>query len=168
MADSTAPVELTWDIAGDARRPSLEDVGGANLVNDEDEGGLYVPPTDGSEVEATWLNQVQKQVAAVAGCAFSAKMTVDFSAGTPGIVALMTPGGDVVPGSFTLTDSAAGNTLIAWTAGVLPAMICDPDATVNADSDTTISAIPVSATSIRVKTRTAGVLADARFTVTIN
>lgn len=139
-------------------------MGNAALVNDAD----FPPPADGTFPEAGWLNQCQRQPVALGRVVPSVRMTIDFTAGDPGIVALMSGSTLLTPPDFTLTDEGDGITLIAWDAGAIPPMTCDPNLTVNADSDTTGVALVVSATSVRVKTRTGGALADARFTVSIN
>lgn len=164
---STAPEESTWDLAI-ARRPDVNDCGGACLVNDTSEGGKNLPPTDGTYPEATWLNQDQKQIAALAAVAPSARLTVAVPAGVPGIVALMAPGATVLVGDFTVTDMAVGAVEISWPSGKLPLMTCDPTVTVNAHGDNSATATIVSATRIRIETRTAGALADLRFTVEIH
>lgn len=165
---STAPDGLsTWDVVGAARRPNLNDCGGASMVNDTSDNGANLPPTDGTYPEATWLNQGQRQQSAAGQVITSARMTIDVTAGVPGIVQLMAPGLTVVPGDFDVIDDGVGEVIIEWDAGRLPEMTCDPMVTVNAHGDHGATATIVDATSIRVETRTAGVLADLRFTVAI-
>lgn len=162
----TIPDESTWEIAGDARRPTLADMGGAELLNEEN----YEPATDGTEPTAEMLNQTQYQAHAVGRMVALAKMTIDFVAGAPTIVAITTPNPNLDASDFTLTDNgAAGDTTISWTTGVIPAVGVDPELTLNANSTAyTGNVVKVTATSVRVRTYSAGAGTDIRCTVTIN
>lgn len=157
--------ELTWDdTTGGVRRPSLADLGGADLEDDTS----YPPATDGSELYALMCNQWTKQIAALGRVCPACVMTIAFSAGAPYIDKLASASANLVIGDFTLTDNGSGDTTIAWAANKLPAMSTDPVATPNAiGGDTTAQVSVVSATSIRVQTYAGGVIADTRVTVTI-
>lgn len=159
-----AEATRTWDI-DPARRPSLDDVGGAQLV---DKAGKE-PPQDGTHPYANMLNQGQHQQHAAALMIPSVRLTIDFSAGAPFVLTMMSPSTTLLSSDFTLTDNATGDTTITWTAGKLPTMQCDPIGSVNADTTSACSftARRVTATSIRVRVLVAGALSDSRFTVEI-
>jgi hypothetical protein len=160
----TIPEESTWEISGDARRPTLADVGGAELLNEEN----YEPATDGTEPTAEMLNQGQYQAHAVGRVVPSCLLTIDFVAGVPTIITVQAANPNLDASDFTVTDTATGNTLVAWTTGTLPAMGVDPMLSLGADGvKYTGNCVAVSATSFRVKTYSDGVLTNIRFTVAI-
>lgn len=160
--------EFTFDIDladGGARRPSLEDIGGAVLEDDDD----YPPPNDNSELYAAMGNQWQRQLAGLARMIPVARITVEYSAGTPFISQLQVMSETLVIADFTVTDNGAGDVSIEWEAGALPTPTCKPTgATNNGSGDTSIDFERVSATEIRIRTKLAGVAADVPFTVEIH
>lgn len=162
-----ADEELTWDRAlldGGACRPSLAQLGGADLVND-----IENPPVDdGTEPEAKQLNQRAKQHAAFGRVVHPVKMTIDCSSGSAVKVALQTCSATLTFADFTVAISPTGVTTISWATGKVPPMSCDPEVTVNSDGDYSGIAYIASPTSVVVKTRLAGALANARWTLSIN
>lgn len=155
----------TWDI-DPARRPSLADVGSAILI---DEAGKE-PPQDGTHLYANMANQWQHQLAAMGAMIPSVRLTVDFSAGAPFIVTMMTPSTTLVSGDFSFTDHAVGDVTISWASGKLPTMQCEPTGCVNANTtdECSFTAIMTSATSIRCRVRVNNALSDTKFTVNIH
>jgi hypothetical protein len=170
------PAVSTWDILaadGGARRPSLNDVGGCELVED----AIMVPPTNGTQLYKLMLEQWQRQLYAVAKTIPSATITLDFSAGTPFIDKLMAPGTLHVPSgvgaTFLLTDNANGDTTITWASWRLPPFEAAPTGTVNdlVITSPTVQVDVVAAaagfSAVRVKTKDAGTLRDLRVTIEI-
>jgi len=159
-----AATSLTFDIAP-ARRPSLEDIGGAATLDDASKP----PPKDGTHLYADLVNQLQRQVQALAKMIPSARIYCSNS-GTPALVLLETASTTLVGGDFTITDSGVGITTISWTAGKLPALGTQPTASPAFQSSSALSAaaFQMSATSIEVRTYSAGALADMPFVVSIH
>jgi hypothetical protein len=163
--------DLSWDIgvdvdgnAHDARRPSVDDVGGATI---EDESPF---PDKGSMIYADLLNQLQRQSAAQGAVADAARISIHFASGTPVVAGATGPGTEVVTSLFTVTDNGTGDTTITWPAGALP--IASPglqaSATINAVGAFCLSAVYVT-NGVRVRTyaSTSGAAADADFTVNV-
>lgn len=158
---------LTWDRAlvdGGASRPTLALLDAGELLDDE----AHPPVTDGTEPYAAQLNQWSKQIVAVGRVASSAIMTIDCSSGSVVKVALQTPSEILALTDFTITIDSTGVSTVSWTSGALPPMTCDPTLTLNSDGDYTGVALVASPTSITVKTRSGGTLANARWTLQIN
>lgn len=162
-----AAVELTWDIAeadGGARKPSLDDMGGAALEDDPD----YPPPEDPKYVSAAALNQVEKQVAALARASRAVTLTVAYTAGTPSVVAIEAASATLTAADFTCTDNGTGDVTISWPTARLPPRPVGPIGSPNAGAaGGMFDAVTLSATSIRCRVGSGGVPADVRFTVTI-
>lgn len=159
--------ELTWDIAdadGGARKPTLDDVGGAALEEDED----FPVPEDPRYVSAAALNQMMKQVAAIARASRTVTLTIDYSAGVPFVVAIEAASATLTADDFTLTDNGTGDVTIVWPAGRIPPRPCGPAGSPNAGATGGMfDAVTLSATSIRVRVGSGGAAADVRFTVSI-
>lgn len=156
---------LTWDIAP-ARRPSLEDVGGAACLDDTSKP----PPRDGSHLYANLVNQLQRQVQAMAKMVPAARITILNPAGTPTLNLLESPGSTLVGADFTITTGGTGIVNISWTAGKLPPVGTGPTGSVVYQSGSALGfgAIQSSATSIQVRTTEAGALANLPFVVAIH
>jgi hypothetical protein len=105
----------TWE-QSPPRRPSLDDVGGGNYANDTEH------PPDPGDPNAHDVNQMAKQVVALAALGAAAAIHVTFSGGTPSIASVQCARADVVPASFSVTDNGAGDTSITHTGGLLPAV----------------------------------------------
>ncbi len=167
----------TWEITtgAGARRPSLDDLGGAQWEDDLTDP----PPQDGKHLYANAVRQLWKQVHAVAKMAPLARMTIDFDTGSPFIDILQAPSGILsaggalgAGGSFTLVDNGVGDTTIRWELGVLPTTGCDPMITVNHDSTGTFSvevhkeaAPPAGYVGYQVRTKLNAGALDMRFTI---
>ena len=159
--------ELTWDTAaedGGARRPSLEDLGGAALEDDEND-----PPPDTGEMHYALMdNQVIKQAQATAKVAPGAIVSVTFSGSTPSITKAKGPGGAIATTTFTPTDNGVGDTSITHAAGALPPQDCEPEGTVNGATPGMISVRSIS-NGVRVVTKDKdGNAVDLPFTVRFN
>lgn len=156
----------TWDITtgGGARRPSLSDLGDAQL---EDQAPPHAPPKTGSHLYAAKMNQETMQTFGAAQMIPSVRMTIDFASSTPFIDRFTAPGTLLTSTSFALTDNGAGDTTISWAAGVIPALDCDPKAWMGGTGSWLAPVVEVvSATSVRVRTRNnSNTLADGRVTI---
>lgn len=159
-----AATTLTWDIAP-ARRPSLEDVGGAACLDDSSKP----PPRDGTHLYADLVNQLQRQVQALAKMIPTARIYCSNS-GTPALVLLETPNTTLVGADFTIGDGGVGITNITWVAGKLPALGTPPSATVvfQTSQDVSAAALQMSSVSIQVRTYQNGALSDVPFVVSIH
>lgn len=162
------PVMSGATVVTPATRPSIEDVGGARFLDPKENA----PPHDGVlYLYDAMLNQLQWQVAALSKMAPSARFTISFSGGTPSIAKLTTMSHTLVSGDFTITDGGLGITTIAWLAGKLPAVECDPMVSVDTSGLTGVLTAHVArptATSVQVRTFDDGVAADIRFTIAIH
>lgn len=96
------------------RRPSLDDVGGGAYQNDTKH------PPDPGDPNAHDVNQIAKQVVALAALGAAAAIHVTFSGGTPSIVSVQCVRADITGDSFSILDNAAGDTSITHTGGLLP------------------------------------------------
>lgn len=164
----SSPDTLTWDLLvadGGARRPSLDDVGGAVLIDDPDDP----PPVDGEDIYAAMGNQWAGQIQAIGKTVFSVAISVTFSGSTPSIAGIMATGTNVDASAFTVTDNGVGDTTLSWTSGDLPPMTCSPMASLNGTTPALApAASKPTATSIRIVTKDASnVAADLPFTVGI-
>lgn len=161
------PVVELGTVTTAASRPSVEDVGGARL-----EDSAEFPPDMGGKMLCKDMgNQWQRQIAAAARMAPSARITIDFLAGVPFIAKLTTLSETLLSSDFTITDTGTGITGISWVAGKLPAVECDPTVSLRDDSSTLALSANVrvlSAVSVQVRTYSAGSLANIRFTIEIH
>src|SRR5690348_12478954 len=138
----------TWEIPdaeGGARRPSLDDIGGAQLINDDDPGAA--PPKDGTELYDDLVNQIQYQTYAAAQTVSSCRLTIGFSGGVFFIdrfeacanrasarqVNGVTPA-YVQPSDFTVTTVGAGICEIEWVTSKLPVIMVEPIGGINAQT----------------------------------
>jgi len=162
---TTASIPNTWDITGGSggpRRPSLEDVGGATLVDDDED-----PPDPETMPYAAQLNQLQMQASAQGKVCDFIAFSVQFSGGTPSIAAVTAPGTDIVIGTLSPTDFGVGNTRITWPANTFPPPLLKPTGTINEDVGELvgISVVPITG-GVEVRTyRATGGAADLAFTV---
>jgi hypothetical protein len=172
-----AEVTNTWEIltGAGARRPSLDDLGGAQFQDDLTDP----PPKTGEDLYADAVNQLWMQVHALARVVPLARLTIDYNLGVPFIDALQAPstllgaGGALgAGGSFTIVDNGNGDITIRWAIGVLPTTGCDPVLTINYDSTGTFSsevhkeaAPPPGFVGYQVRTKLNGGALDMRFTI---
>lgn len=161
----TAPSYPVFD--GDTsvvpRRPSLEDLGGATLIDSSD-----YPPDPETMPYADELNQWQHVQAGLARVAPAALVEVRFSGGTPSVFRVLTLGSTLGTGDFSVTDNGNGDTTISVAAALLPVVALR--ATVSQVDDTEIDRIrcvTVSGTSWRVKTKLGATGTDADFVLSI-
>ncbi len=151
----------TWDISP-ARRPSLQDVGGATLIDDADN-----PPDAATMPHADQLNQLQYQAEAASRMVSCAAMDI-VNSGSPSISRLSAPGTNLVPASFTVTLVGAGHVRIVWTAGALPTSTVNPKVQMTTDA-AWCDPIPIPISNgVEIKTRnSAGTLTNGNFTLWI-
>ncbi len=112
---ATIADELPFD-ATPARRPSLDDVGGAVMADKPS----APPEQSGKNVSAKMLNRWQELIAALGRVAPSAILYVRFVAGEPTLDTLIAPGTVLAPGDFTIADEGMGITSIRWFGTKLP------------------------------------------------
>jgi len=164
----SAASTLTWDIPlvnGGARRPSLEDVGGARL---EDEAPPNAPTKTGEMPYADMVNQLQLQVAALAKMAAALTVSIKFTAGAPSVDSFVAPSTLLVLTDIGVVDVSPGVTRLDFAAGKLPPHTVLPKVTINQDGDFTGIGIQ-GVNSVTIKTRnSASGAADADFTVEIS
>lgn len=156
-------VDLTYDETP-ARRPGLDDVGGAQF---EDEIGFE--PIGPDMPASDDFNQMSQTEIAHAKIMPTAGISVGFTAGTPSVRQATGPGVRIVPSTFTVTDNGPGDTTITWPAGTIPSSVLAPMATINEPSVSlgrSITAFYVS-NGVRVVTDAAGAADDLAFTVLI-
>ena len=173
----------TWEIPdaqGGARRPSLDDIGGAQLLDDDAPGAA--PPKDGTELYADLGDQLQFQAYATAQTVSSCRLTLDVSAGNffidrfeacanrtnaqPAAPAF------VQPSDFTVTTVGAGICEIEWVTTKLPVIQVEPIGGINAQttgapgvSIQMVTATATTKTKIRARLFDGSTLTSNRFTV---
>jgi len=182
-----AAAELsTWEIPdslGGARRPSLDDLGGAQLIDDDEPGAE--PPKDGTELYADLCNQGQFQGYAAAQTVSSCRLTLGFTSGSFFIdkfeacanragaaqVNGVTPA-YVQPSDFTITTVGAGICEIEWVTTKLPVIQVEPVGGINAQttgapgvSIQIVTATAPTKTKIRARLFDGNTLTSNRFTV---
>ena len=163
-----APEFLTWDGNDDdelPRRPSTDDLGGDQKVNDDEK-----PPDDVEHFTASGWNQKVKQISAVAKVAASCKLEVRFDGGVPYVARATSPKSSLPLATFTVTDNGTGDTSIVWPANTFPAHGCSPTGLTLLSSSTSVVAGHVEeiTNGIRVRTFVGGAATDVPWTLTIN
>jgi hypothetical protein len=158
---------LSWDLdAGDGgpRRPSLDDLGGAQLEDDD-------PNPNPSEPSAAPLNQMTLQASAIAKVIHAAVLFVEFTAGAPALTQLSAAGSLVNFGTFTVTDNGNGDTTITWPAQSSPPTVPLPVANSIATAASTSARIittTAATNGVRVRTwNSAGTATDTNFALYI-
>lgn len=142
------------------RRPSLDDVGGAQKEDD-----AQFPPDPRTMLTAADWNQVSKLVAGLARVSPLAVISVEYDDGAPVVSKLLTPGSKLSPESFTMTHNDTGDLEISWESDALPVPGAGPSVTVNEDTPHMATVVSVT-NGVRVRTwDSSGVAADAAFTV---
>jgi hypothetical protein len=146
------------------RRPTVDDLGGAEF--EDDPVAIPVPPY---ELGAAAENQQERVLAGLAQTAFMLVVSVEFSAGAPVLAGFSTTSTRLTTESFTLTDNAAGDTLIEWPAGTLPPRTVGPVLSLNEDEeiDRTRAFMAGDGNGVRVITKLGATGTDCAFTVCI-
>jgi hypothetical protein len=162
-----AAKHLTWDAFASElpRRPSTDDMGGDNKVDDEE-----APPDDVEHFTADGWNQKAKQIPAIAKTVASCKLEVRFATGAPYVARASAPGSNVALATFTPTDNGVGDTTIVWPADTFPPHVCSPTGLTLLSSSTSVVAGHVEevANGVRVRTFVGGSAADVPWTLAIN
>ena len=151
---------LTWDLAT-PRRPSLDDVGGAGLIDHATR-----PPIAVRMITADAGNQWQEQIQRLAGMVPVASFSVRFSAGTPSIYKFVAMPTAPITGTFTVTDNGPGDTTISWPAGTFPTSALEPKASLNGGSGVLAPVATMVTNGVQVVTSD-GLPVDAAFTVDV-
>lgn len=159
---------LSWE--GDSetsiapRRPSTEDLGGDELIDDQE-----LPPIDGEMPTAAAWNQIVKQVVAMSKMLPAASLRVHFTGGTPAITQLACPSSLVTTPTFTVTDMGSGDTKIEWPAGTFPAQSFPPGVHLLGNPGATPKSVTVEeiTNGVRVRTAAGGAGTDIDFRLDI-
>jgi hypothetical protein len=152
---------LTYDISP-ARRPSLDDMGGASCEDDAKN-----PPDPETMATAAQYNQIQGQCQALAKVAASFILGVTNDGTGAGIYSLSATGTNITTGTFTVARTGTGIVQITWPSGTFPTAVADASVQMTADG-AWCQPIPIAiANGVEVKTRDqTGALADGAFTIT--
>lgn len=128
-----------------ARRPTVEDLGGAQKIDGP------VPPNAVTMCTAHDLNEFGLVGAGVAGVCPLAIIVVAQAAGAYTIQSVRAPGSNVIAGTFTPTKNGTGDITVAWTAGALPGTVAIDASLQSGAGDYGHEDTLPSATSARIK-----------------
>lgn len=165
---STAISFLSWE--GNStdsiapRRPSTDDLGGDNKVDDAD-----FPP--GPEmIDAIGFNQAVRQIVALARVAAASKLEVRFDGGAPYVARVPATSSNVTASTFTVTDLGAGHTRIVWPANTFPPHACSPSGftLLSSSAGVVTGHVEEITNGIEVRTFAAGVATDIPWTLHLN
>lgn len=157
---------LTWDGDGGSnlpRRPSTEDLGGDDKVNDAE-----YPPDDVEHPTADGWNQKVKQIAALSKVAEACKIEVRYNAGAPFIARVTAPGTNIVTTTFTVTDMGVGDTKIEWPANTFPPHQLSPTGLTALSTGLAVGSVEEITNGIRVRMFDLLGPADVGFTIELN
>ncbi len=144
-------------------RPSVDDMGGDELLDDQE----YPPDPETQPTAAAW-NQKVATLAAHAKVTPTLLVSVRFVAGVPSVEDFSSVSSTLAPADIQFTDHANGDTTVAWPADKLPVPSAKPMLTIWEDVEIDRQrAIPVTATSVRVKTKLGAVGTDAGFQLAV-
>jgi hypothetical protein len=104
------------------RRPTLDDVGGAVLIDDP-----VFPPDKTSMPYADQLNQLQKLAASFGRVCPVCVIWIRIVTGTPVVYSVQAASSAVSSGTFALTDETAGRVRIEWAANTFPSPLGEPE-----------------------------------------
>lgn len=169
MAD--LPTWNTWDggtgVDGfePPRRPSLEDMGGADKLDNDD-----APPNPREHFTARDWNQKAQQHVALARVAASCKIEVRYNSGAPYVSRCPAAGSNVSPATFTVVDNGSGDTTITWPANTFPTAECSPTGLtpLSSSAQPCTGQVQEISNGIRVRMFQNGSAADVAFTIEIN
>lgn len=154
-------------------RAGISELGGGAKENDIRPG---FAPDPVKHATAQDFNQFSQQIGALNRVMPLAILWVRINAGTPSIYAVQAAGSTVVAGSFLVTDTSTGNTLISWKTGTgvgAPALPAAVGVKASQTDDTEIDRIRAVLTTsgsdpaVRVKTKLGAVATDCNFCVEI-
>src|SRR4051812_19957722 len=111
-----------------ARRPSLDDVGGASFEDD-----LEFPPNPETDPSAAMMNAVTSLVAAYGAVIYHTVLSIRFANGSPSISALSCVRKEVTAATFKVAHNGNGDTSITWPEGTLPPASTQPTGSMNID-----------------------------------
>lgn len=157
---SIAASTNTWDI-NPARRPSLNDMGGASLEDD-----AVNPPDPNTDPTAASLNQCQDQGAALAAVSPAFILDVVNNGTTASLSRFSAPGFNIVGGALTIARVSIGLVSITWPSGTFPVSVANPIVQMTTDAAFS-QPIPIAISNgVQVKCRdNTGALADGNFTI---
>jgi len=157
---------LTWDGLSGAspevpRRPSTDDMGGDDLIDDtENPPGTDMPTAGG------W-NQKVDQIAALARVVSPCKISIRFSIGVPYVYKFATAASSaaITISTFTVTDNGTGDTSITWPANTFPPHEVEPHSlTITEDVEIDRARIYSITNGVRIKTKLGATATNANFT----
>lgn len=144
------------------RRPGLDDMGGATILND-----LEFLPDEQTMISGQGDNIKQRLSVSYGKVVPVCVVTVHFSGGTPSVASFSAAGDNITTPTFTVTDNGTGDTTLAWPANTFPANVADHEAAVTGATIGQASAQTLT-NSVRVRTAGAtGTAADLPFNVRI-
>lgn len=111
----------TYDIVGAPRRPSLDDCGGAGLLDD-----AGFPPDPLTMPAAIVMNQGERQIAAAHQTLPVLAISFRVSGGNLVLDASGCMSSIANVGAFTITPNAAGDTSVTWPANTFPPALYEP------------------------------------------
>lgn len=159
MAAKTYPVYDGDGGTAVPARPSLDDLGGADLEDDQE----YPPDPETDPTAAAW-NQRARVHSAHAKVVPVMLLSVRFVAGAPTVEDFSSTSSTLVAGDLVITDNGDGDTSVAVPADTLPLPIAKPMLSIWEDVEIDRQrAVYVSATEVRVKTKLGAVGTDAGF-----
>lgn len=172
MAASLAPDYLVFDggtnpdgTVSSPRRPSTDDLGGAEKLDDDE-----FPPDPVEMPDAGGHNQTTKVVSRIAGMTAAAKLEVRFASGAPYVNRADGLGTAIDPDTFTPTDNGTGDTTIEWPADTFPPEVVSPNGlTLYSSSTNPVTGHVEEVTNgVRVRTFVNGVAADVDWSLNLN
>lgn len=118
----SAPDTRTWDI-NPARRPSLDDVGGASLIDN-----AKYPPDPQTMPYAASLNQQQHQTQGAGSVIHGCAIQVTNDGTTVGVIAFASMGTLITHSTFVVVRNGPGDVSVTWPSGTLPNPIMPAEA----------------------------------------
>lgn len=161
-----APNTLTHNLTP-ARRPSLDDVGGGGLEDDQ-----QYPPDPRTMPYAAAMNQGQRQIEALNRTASVIGCSIRFAAGAPFVFGQTSLTDGVLMSDFTITDHGVGDTSIQWVTAQFAPPLLDPSVSITGSVPgmASIEYIVIDGTHASVRVRTydkTGTATDLPFTFTV-
>ncbi len=153
----TAAETYTYDDVP-PRRPSLDDLGGADYENDP-----LAPPDHRTMPNAEATNEGARSLAGLNRVSPVAVLHVTFPAGAPAIQSVRGARTSIAPSDFTVTDNGVGDTSITWSANLLPASTMPPIATLAEDVEIDRLRAYLVTGGARVKTKLGASATDCAF-----
>ncbi len=156
-----AASSFTYD-ADPPRRPSLEDLGGADYEDD-----AAFPPDRTTMPNALEHNERARNQAALNRVTPTALLHVIFTGGDPVAAAVRAMRSSISAEAFTLDDNGDGDTSITWDPSLLPAVAIPPSVDVVEDVEIDRARAFIIENGVRVVTKLGATGTDCAFVLTI-